>query len=165
MLHDLGLRFNSPFVNLWIRPKDFIKICEDPKHYLDLELSFVKEEGIDYPVGVLDGARIYFQHYKTEDEAKSKWNQRKKRIDYNNIYILMTDRDGCTYDDLKRFDAIKCKGKAVFVHKKYKDIKSAVYIPGFENEECVGMCMNFKNRFSAKRYFDAFDYVSWFNKD
>ena len=51
----------------------------------------------------------------------------------------------------------------MFVHKKYPEIKSAVYIPGFENEISVGMCMNFINRLTAKRYLDAFDYVSWFN--
>lgn len=25
ILHDLGLRFNSPFINLWLKPGDFIK--------------------------------------------------------------------------------------------------------------------------------------------
>ena len=51
----------------------------------------------------------------------------------------------------------------MFVHIKYPEIRSAVYIPGFENETSVGMCMNFKNKFTARRYLDAFDYVSWFN--
>ena len=25
ILHDLGLKFNSPFVNLWVEPSDFIR--------------------------------------------------------------------------------------------------------------------------------------------
>ena len=29
ILHDLGMRFNSPFVNLWIKPDDYIKILSD----------------------------------------------------------------------------------------------------------------------------------------
>ena len=41
ILHDLGLRFNSPFVNLWIKPKDFIKICENPEYYLKLDLLYL----------------------------------------------------------------------------------------------------------------------------
>lgn len=107
--------------------------------------------------------KIYFQHYETESEAQKKWEQRKTRISYDNLFILFTDRDGCTYEDLIRFDSLKYKNKAVFVHKKYPEIRSAVYIPGFENETSVGMCMNFKNKFTARRYLDAFDYVSWFN--
>ena len=32
ILHDLGLSFKSPFVNLWIKPNDFIKMqYEDGK--------------------------------------------------------------------------------------------------------------------------------------
>lgn len=133
------------------------------RDYLKLDLSFTTEKGVNYPIGVLDDVRIYFQHYETESEAQKKWEQRKARINYDNLFILFTDRDGCTYEDLIRFDSLKCKNKAVFVHIKYPEIRSAVYIPGFENETSVGMCMNFKNKFTARRYLDAFDYVSWFN--
>ena len=34
ILHDLGLKFNSPFVNLWLYPKDFIKYCGNIKYYI-----------------------------------------------------------------------------------------------------------------------------------
>lgn len=51
------------------------------------------------------------------------------------------------------------------MHKRYPEIKSSVYIPGFEQPDCVGMCMDFKNRFTYKRYLDSFDYVKWFNSD
>lgn len=49
------------------------------------------------------------------------------------------------------------------VNKPHPNIKSAVYIRGFENEECVGPCMAYKSKLSYKKYYDDFDYVKWFN--
>lgn len=164
ILHDLKLKFNSPFVDLWMKPKDFIKMLKNLKYYMDCELSFTNEEGVAYPIGIIDDIRIYFQHYKSKEEAEKKWNERRRRINYDNLFVLFTDRDGCTKQDLIDFDNLEYKNKAVFVHKPLSDIKSAVYIKGFEQNDSVGMCMDYIGLFSIRRYYDDFDYVSWFNK-
>lgn len=163
ILHDLNLKFNSPFVNLWLLPKDFLKFCERMDHYVAEELKFVKEDGIDYPVGLLDDIKIYFQHYSSKDEALQTWNRRKLRIDKRHLFIMFTDRDGCKYDDLVRFDHLGFKNKIVFVHKPLPEINSSYYIPGFEHDNCVGHLLYFKNRFSYKKYYDSFNFVKWFN--
>lgn len=163
ILHDLGMKFNSPFVNLWMKPKDFIKMLKNIQHYLSCELSFTQEEGIDYPVGLLDNIRIYFQHYKTEQDAKDKWEARTKRINWSNLFIMFSDRDGCTESDLKEFDQLPYKNKVVFVNKKYPDLESTFYIKGFEGEDSVGICSRYKSIGSLKKYYDDFDYVEWFN--
>lgn len=163
ILHDLGLRFNSPFVNMWIKPKDFIKILSGFRKYMDAPLTFVKEEGIDYPVGVLIDAKIYFMHYENEQEAESKWEERKQRIKYDNLFILFNDRDGCTYEDLMEFDKIPFEHKVAFTNKPYPEIKSAVYIKGFEDKDEVGNCFDYVPKGFGKKYYDQFDYVSWFN--
>ena len=165
ILHDLGLRFNSPFVNLWIKPKDFLKILSDLRTYMDAPLTFIKEEGIDYPVALVRDARIYFMHYDTEAEAEAKWNERKKRINYENLFVLFNDRDDCTYDDLVAFDKLPFKNKVVFTNRPYPEIKSAVYIRGFENQDSVGNCFEFVPNGLGKKYYDQFDYVSWFNNN
>ncbi|MBO4924066.1 MAG: DUF1919 domain-containing protein [Bacteroidales bacterium] len=164
ILHDLGLPFNSPFINLWLKPSDFLKFCEKMDYYLSLKLRFTTVVGLQYPVGVLGDILIFFQHYATETEAEEAWNRRKKRIRLDNLFVIFTDRDGCTYDDLLRFDRLKIRNKVVFTHVEYKDIVSAFYIPGFEEETSVGHLMCYKNKYSCKKYYDAFDYVSWFNK-
>src|SRR5574344_129791 len=46
LLHELGFRFNSPFINLWLMPQDFLKYCENIEHYRKASLRFVKEAGI-----------------------------------------------------------------------------------------------------------------------
>lgn len=163
ILHDLGLRFNSPTVNLFLYPKDFIKFVKNLKHYINLELEFIKKENIEYPVGKLDDIEIYFMHYETERKAKLKWEERKRRINYENIFIIMTDRDGCTYEDLVEFDNLEYENKIVFTHLPYPEIKSSIYIKGFENENQIGHIYEFKNKSTGEKFYDDFDYVKWFN--
>ena len=163
--HDLNQQFNSPFVNLWIRPKDYIKLLSDFDNYMDTDLTFTKETGINYPVGLLRDIKIYFQHYKSEGEAKEKWNKRRKRVNKSNLFILFTDRDGCTYHELELFDKLPFKNKVVFTRQEYPRIKSSFYIKGFEKEQEVGICSSYKSKYSLNRYLDDFDYVSWFNEN
>ncbi len=165
ILHDLGLKFNSPFINLWIKPKDFIKILSDFQNYMDTPLCFIKEDGIDYPVGMLKDAKIYFMHYDTEAEAEAKWNERKQRINYDNLFVLFNDRDGCTYDDMIAFEKMPFENKIIFTNKQYPDIKSSFYIRGFENQDSVGNCFDYVPKGLGKKYYDQFDYVSWFNNN
>ena len=165
ILHDLGQRFNSPTVNLFLYPKEFIKLLKNLKYYMNLELKFIKEEGIEYPIGILDDVKIYFMHYKSNEEANQKWESRKQRINYDNLFIMMTDRDGCSYEDLKQFDLLDYENKVVFVHKEYPEIKSSFYIKGYENENSVGHIYEFLNDNTGLKHYDEFDYVKWFNKE
>lgn len=162
--HDLNQQFRSPFVNLWLKPNDFIKYLRDINHYMNCDLHFTKEEGINYPIGILDDIKIYFQHYSSEEEARFKWNDRSKRIDFDNLFILFTDRDGCTYQNLVDFNMLPFNNKVAFCHKSYPELNSAFYIKGFENDSCVGMCFDYVSQFSGHRYYDTFDFVKWLNR-
>lgn len=150
ILHDLRLQFKSPFVNLWLRPKDFIKLLSSLREYMGYDLKFTTEEGIEYPVGLLKDIKIYFQHYKTEEEAKAKWNERAKRMDYDKLFILFTDRDGCTEQDIVEFDNLPYKNKVIFVNKPHPNIKSAVYIRGFEMMGVLDHAWPIKVKFLTK---------------
>ena len=162
ILHDLGVRFNSPFVNLWIKPKDYTKLLKNFDGYMTKELSETTEDGIDYPVGKLGDVTIYFQHYDSFEQAKEKWNERKTRINKDNLFVLFTDRDGCTYEDLVEYDSLPYN-KVVFTNKPYPEIKSSFYIKGFENLDSVGHCFEYMPGKKIK-YYDQFDYVKWFNE-
>ena len=164
ILHDLGMRLNSPFVNLWIKPKDYMKLLQNLRFYLGCELDFVEEADIDYPIGLLDDVRIYFRHFETEEEAREKWTERSKRINFDNLFIMFTEKDGCTYQDLCDFDSLPYKNKVVFTHRPYPEFRSACYIKGWEAQGSVGLCYEFVNRYSWKKHYDAFDYVRWFNQ-
>lgn len=138
MLHDLGLPFNSPFVNLYLNANDFIKYLKDMKYYNSQELC-EGEKTEKYPVGYLKDIKIHFVHYKNFQEAKTCWYRRLKRINYSNMYIIHTDRDASSQlQQLKEFDNLPYKHKVVFTHLKMPNIKSAYYIKGFENDLQVG---------------------------
>lgn len=165
MAHDLGLQFLSPFVNLWLLPKDYIKFCEEINHYLKCDLKFISssKDTFDYPVAMLDDITIYFQHYHTEEEAKTSWDKRKERLSIRDIRCLLIERDGCTKDDLIRFSNLPYP-TASLVHKPMPEIKNTHYIHGFENHGQVGDTILFKhNQYFGYRYYDDFDYVSFFN--
>lgn len=68
----------------------FIKFLRNIPKYLQTELTFCKEDNLSYPVGKLDDIKIYFQHYHSEQEAKQKWEERCKRINFENLFILLT---------------------------------------------------------------------------
>lgn len=163
--HDLGLQFRSPFVNLYLSAEDYMRFLRQPKRYLSVPLDFSEESDVGYPVGRLRDITLHFVHYATAEEAAQAWQRRTARIDWDNLFVLMTDRDGCTEEMLKEFDALPYKNKAVFTHVPMPHIQSAVYIPGFETEPAVGNCDAFVNGFSGKKYFDYFDYVKWFNEE
>lgn len=165
MTHDLGLKFRSPTVNLYIRPKEYVRFLENLQHYL-YEAHFVAERGgdADYPVGILDDIRIDFVHYQSFDEAVAKWYSRLGRVDLDNAFYIMTERDECTYDDLVSFDKLPYKNKVVFVSRPMPEISCSFFDPSFPvMRGQLGVLSDYVSRLSGRRHLDAFDYVSFFN--
>lgn len=163
ILHDLKLKYNTPTVNLWIQPSDFVRLCSNLQYYINVEMDFIKEEGISYPIGVLDDVKIYFMHYNSNSEAQDKWNERKKRINFDNIFLLMAERDNCDYQTLKAFDNLPIKTKLVLTHRNYPEFKSTYKISGFEEKNEVGLLYEYKHEYSPYRYLYDFNFVKWFN--
>lgn len=161
ILHDLNEQFRSPFVNLYLEPADFVKYLQNMTAYNQMELGFISTDK-PYPVGKLADITLHFMHYHSEQEAREKWQERLKRLNLENLFIMMTDRDGCTYQDLQDFDRLPFENKVVFTHKPYPEIRSSVYIKGFENQNKVGDLFEFSG-WNGQKYYDQFDYVTWFN--
>lgn len=157
-----GTAFRSPFVNLFITAPDYIRFLQAPREYLEAPLVFHPTEQ-SYPVAQLKDITIHFMHYHTPEEAESAWRRRTRRINWENLFILMTDQDGCTGELMEAFDALPYQHKIIFTHLPHPQIRSAVYIPGFEQQEAVGNCDSFRSPYRGKKYFDSFDYVNWFN--
>lgn len=167
IFHELGLKFLSPTINLWMKPKDFIKYCSNLRHYSQCKLEFLEPTSYlpatikPYPVARLDDIIIYFQHYATEQEARKKWEERTKRINYDNARCLLCERDGCTHEDLIRFANLPYP-TAALVHLPFKGISDTHYLRGFENEEELGNIMEFKKgQYFGRKYFDDFDFVKF----
>ncbi len=160
--HWLGLKFRSPFINLFLTNEEFVSAMEVFDDFISTPLTECTDSGKDYPVGVgYNGIKVYFMHYKSFSEANEKWQERKLRINKNNMCVWFSNFNG-DYELLKRFDNLPIKNKIVFVNHPYPEFKSAVYLKGFEKLEGVGQIYRAKNVF-GKRYLDDFDYISYFN--
>lgn len=162
ILHDMRCCFNSPMVNLYVLPEDFLKLLAEPMRYFREELVEIETDR-DFPVGRVLDITIYFMHYKSFEEAKGKWCERAKRVNMDNLFVMMTEKDGCTEEQIARFDALPYKNKVIFTHRLYPKYKSAYYIPGFEQIGEMGILSDNKPGFWKRRYIDEFDYVRFLN--
>lgn len=162
--HDLGERFLTPTVNLFLSTEDFVKFVENLDYYLGLEVVEKTNKKVSYPVGLLGDLELHFVHYHDIEEAKKKWHERSQRINYNNLYIMMTENDGCTEKTMYRFEQLPYENKVFFTKNEYKEYKSSLYIRGYENQKSMGDLTAYQNIFGKKVY-DNFDYVSWLNRE
>ncbi len=162
--HDMGLPFLSPTINLTIGMQDFVKMLENPQWYMRQEFEEFKGESV-CPVGILGDIRVNFIHYESFEAGVLKWNERKKRINWDNLFIVGSEKDGCTYEILQRFDSLPYENKVIFTHVSYPEFRSACYIKGFEERGEMGTTINYRDRFFRRRYLDDFDYVAFLNQN
>lgn len=132
MYKDMRLKYLSPTINLCIPMNDFVTMVENLKWYMEQEVTQAETKE-DYPVGYLGDVEIRFMHYGTFEEAAWKWEERKKRINWDNLFIAGVEKDGCTYETIRRFQQLPYKNKVIFTHVRYPEFPAAYYIKGFEN--------------------------------
>lgn len=162
--HDMNLPFRSPTINLMIEMNDFIKFVENLEWYLEQKIIECDGQGKSYPIGRLDDIQINFVHYQTFEDAVEKWELRKQRIDWENLFIIGCEKDGCTYETLQRFERLPYENKVIFTKQNYSEFSSAYYVKGFEKCKELGTVTSFKKQFLKRRYLDDFDYISFLNK-
>lgn len=161
--HDLGLQFLSPTINLYFSGDDFVKFLGNLDFYLDAELTFVLDSQHSFPIGRLHDISVYFMHYQSNEEALKKWNQRKKHINRNNLFVIMTDKYITDKSCLDRFGSLPYNNKVIFVSRPTPDLTNAIYIRGYENNGELGEVTRIKT-FSGKRGYEVgFDVVKWLN--
>lgn len=164
--HELGMQFLSPTINCWMEDPDFFKFIRNLKHYMACDLRFV--DGIeDTPTAYCDDILIHFNHYKTNEEAAAKWYERRQRINWNNLFIITSDRPSANQsvsdEDILLLNEIPCKGKVVF---SLRDIPNCDYLLKLNkdpNGDYVGRYMTDKNKFGIWKWERRFDYVGWLN--
>ena len=117
LYHRLGLKFMSPFINMWMDPADYLKFLEQPREYMNREVTCLGEEyeevqARNYPVGDLGGLRLHFNHYHSFEEAKAAWDKRRERIRWDRLLVLMHTQDRAQAEE---FDALPYEKKLCFV--------------------------------------------------
>jgi uncharacterized protein (DUF1919 family) len=153
---DLKLSYQTPTIGLFLYAPCFMELLKDLKTSISLPLTFVesskykdanlfRNENYKYPIGKLGtDIEIQFLHYKTEEEAKDKWGRRKQRINWDNLFIACTDRDGMTTELMQVFDDLPYANKVLFTGQPYTTIKSAHYLKAFKKDKLVGDIYNLR---------------------
>lgn len=164
--HNLGEQFLSPTINTMIPSDSFVKFISNLEYYLNQELCFIDNTELspskdsNIPIAKLDDVIIYFTHYNSREEAKEKWEKRKVRINYENIYVIFNDR-GLTKEVIEQIDISKFKNVVMFTSNKDFDFPFSFFLS--ENEVSN---INHKNILSGLRVFEEkFDYVRFLNEE
>lgn len=115
--HSLCMKFASPFINMFLKDEDYIKFLQNPQYYIEQPLGLKEERyneilGINYPVCICGDISLFFNHYETFALANECWEKRKKRINWNNVFVMMfTERR----DIAEEFCALSYPKKVCFV--------------------------------------------------
>lgn len=166
--HDLGLQFRSPTVNLCFTHEDFIVFVRDLPGFLNAELTNAPDPAVAYPVGALEyGGRtvhVRFMHYQSFEQAKEKWNRRRQRVDYSNLYIIQTV-PAATVEKLRAFDALPYPNKLLITDRNLINSPCVRTHPVFRKPDYRhGEILEYKSDLSIRRHVDRIDYVSFLNR-
>lgn len=158
----LRLQYRTPFVGLFLFAPDYMTLLENFEYYMSKDLTFIDESkykqyvdyDIKYPVGLLGDLEIHFVYYKNNEDAAEKWDRRRKRINWDNIYYKFCDRDLCTPELIERFIKLPYENKVCFTARHYP-YDSCVVI-----KDCMKHDTVFNEQFYYYKYFNA---VNWLN--
>lgn len=162
--HDYNMRFNSPTINCTIHAYDYIRFLQYVINREDISnIEKVPTKEGEAPKGILNGnVRIEFTHYSSFEEGLSKWKERVKRINYDNMLLLMTEKS-VKRDLLEDFERLEYRHKVALVHLPYSQISSSIYLRGFEENEKVGYIFG-KYKWWGMTYYDQVNWVKILNR-
>lgn len=163
LYHDYGMRFNSPTINTFIHAYDYNRFLEYIINKQDISnVTQMPSSPGECPKGLINGdVRIDFTHYRTFEEGAAKWKERAARINYDNLFVIMTEKS-CRKDLVDKFNSLRFKHKLALVHREYPDLECAKVVKGFEREEKLGYIFG-KYNYWGMNYYDQIDWVSFFN--
>lgn len=93
LYNRLGLMFLSPTINMFFDEVGFIEFSHNIEDYLKAEVKYVEKkycptQKIMYPVGKINGVRLYFNHDTDFEQAVAKWEKRKLRVNKSNMAVI-----------------------------------------------------------------------------
>lgn len=142
----LDMPYLSPTVGLYFFSDDYLKFVSNLRYYMSLELSFITIEGSRYqetliergricPIGVLDDVEIVFLHYKSEQEAKEKWDRRKARINWDHLIFKFSKMNLCSEEHMKSFAELPYENKILLNNRKQTVYPCELFWNGPANEK------------------------------
>ncbi|MBQ9334658.1 MAG: DUF1919 domain-containing protein [Lachnospiraceae bacterium] len=157
--HSLALPFASPFINMFLEPDDFLTLLRDLKTYLAMD---IKESGFTedpnsqkvYPVGDCGGVKLHFNHSNSFEEAKADWDKRRKRVNWDNLFIMAYTEDA---EFAKCFSELPYEKKICFISMNIKG--NGLEYVDIATDETDTKLWQHVNRIASRRYqyYDVFE--------
>jgi len=122
----LKLPFTSPFINTAVSEEHYVRLIKNLPEYLQLPLEDTKSNEHECaPCGRLGDVEILFIHHASFELAKSDWDRRAARVNWDNIFLQMT----VVGEERLVNDFVKApyKKKAAFFHHPY-EAENVIYI-------------------------------------
>ena len=171
LYHNLGKRFDSPTINLFITGNDYLAFVKDLKYYCACDIDEISDASVNYPIGVLVPMdknhipiKIHFQHYDSFKIAKQKWQERCARIHWDNLHFIWVFYDNVYPLELaKEFDLLPIH-KIILTHRNIEGINHQFALPFYEREYKTALVFE-KSKDTGRLYLDDWDYVSFLNGD
>lgn len=162
---DLGLRCLSPTKNMFCRSEHYLEFVSNLEYYLSLDMEECTSPEIDYerefvsyaPRGIIDQHIIWhFNHDTSSKEGIERWNRTKKRVNLDNVAILMECH---SEEDAYKFSKLNWE-KKLGIYYKPLDLPDMVCCPLW-NEPAVQIRYTWSWPTFANRFFTNKDgYVS-----
>lgn len=110
----LGIECRSPFKNLSVVEEDYLRLLQNFPYYMGCDLEFLeyaynKNSKKDYPVMRLDDINVHCNHDTDPDEAVAKWYRRRKKINYENLFVEMYTESRETMEAFLKIEGYKQK--------------------------------------------------------
>lgn len=162
--HTMGRQFLSPTINMSIRDADYLKLLTDLDYYFTREIDFIESD--TYPIGYIGEGekriRIKFEHFKTEEEAREKWYERRKRMT-DNLFVVVADQN-LSDEQIELFrhleDYLPVRRKVMFTwNEAHADGKEIFLVKTYGRERIKNWSKIRRDGFRDYEIF--FDYVAW----
>lgn len=110
----LGIECRSPFKNLSVGEGDYLKLLSHFEYYMGCDITFLKyafneNSKKNYPVMLLDDIKVHCNHDTNPEEAAAKWNIRREKINYANLFVEMYTESRETMEAFLRIEGYKRK--------------------------------------------------------
>ena len=113
---------------------------------------------------VIKAIFLNFVHYKTFEEGRAKWNERKGRVFWDNIFILVESPE-ISENDMERLSVLEYPVAVLGpvnedLGRRYNFYHGFKWYQGWY----AGKSINYKSRLGFTKFLDDFDYISFLNK-
>jgi uncharacterized protein (DUF1919 family) len=145
---ELGMRYESPFVGLFIVPEDYVRLLRELRKSVEGPVQFRQEsrhEHINiwrantqrnYPIGMIgDEVELHFVHYQDAATAEAKWRRRAARIHWNKLRVKMGWHEHPHINALLReFNTMPFESRLIVAPHEVPGVRSCIALRDFSTD-------------------------------